>query len=129
MRRRYGVDMGALDVDLLEIAVLGVDELVGGGQRQQRHVPGVGLGVDHADDDAGRLVLALQADGLDAGRGFEGSVERLTERLLIGPARIADEDALVLGGGLAPERGRHDGCKTTDLERIAPIEVEPSELL
>ena len=91
--------------------------LVAGGQDVDRrqadlgHVPGVGLGVDHALDLRHRLGRGLHADDLDAGLLGERLVEHGAVGLGVDAAIVAHDDALALRLRRGPDRrcgqGRH----------------------
>jgi glycosyltransferase involved in cell wall biosynthesis len=127
---RVGAAQDQLDVELLEIARAFVAQLVGGRERKQRHVPSVSLGIDHAFDQARRLVLALQPDRLDTSCLHEGIVEGLLEARGIGPARITDEDALLLRRSLLPKGGhQHYYCSAGKNRPACQIELAQTRAL
>src|SRR5262245_18210490 len=107
------IDVRRLDVELFEVARTFVTKLIGGRKRNQTHVPGVRFGIDHALNEARRLMLTLQADRLDARCLREGLVKCFFESWRIGPARITDEDALVLRRSLLPIGRRMNDCSST----------------
>src|SRR5262245_7784914 len=100
------IDVRRFDVQLFEISRAFVAQLIGGGKRDQAHVPGISLRIDHALDEACRLVLTLQANGLDARGLCERLVKCFFEAWRIRPTRIADEDPFLLRRSLLPIDGR-----------------------
>ncbi len=113
---------GPLRGDRLQIA--DIDQRLVRCLRQQRPVPGVVAGLDHRLDHAGRLVLALDADHLDAGFLPEGLVERGAETGRERAARVAQGDlAFVCPGRLYERRGEHRRTDGAGAQEVAAAEA------